>query len=166
MTNIGKGERITVLEGMITEREFSREGVAHHHKFNYVSDAHDPGCEGCARERDDDVRRSALKHHLGYPNANAIATFVLGVPAMMESLFMLEGAMNAVAPKPAGFSLVFPPIPIPPLPHPAWAVELHGSPQYCEGYVDKLGLRRERTGAARERSHGDEDAARRARKPR
>ena len=42
--------------------------------------------------------RVSIKHHLGYPNANAIATFVLGVPAMMESLFMLEGAMNAVAP--------------------------------------------------------------------
>jgi hypothetical protein len=42
--------------------------------------------------------RIAIKYHLGYPNAQAIETFVLGVPAAMEPLFMLEGAMNAVAP--------------------------------------------------------------------
>jgi hypothetical protein len=42
--------------------------------------------------------RVSIKHHLGYPNAQMIETFVLGVPAAMESLFMLEGAMNAVAP--------------------------------------------------------------------
>jgi hypothetical protein len=42
--------------------------------------------------------RVSVKHHLGYPNATAIETFVLGVPAAMEPLFMLEGAMNAIAP--------------------------------------------------------------------
>jgi len=45
-----------------------------------------------------DEERVSIKHHTGYPNANAIQTFVLGVPAAMESLFMLEGAMNAIAP--------------------------------------------------------------------
>jgi hypothetical protein len=45
-----------------------------------------------------DEERVSAKHHLGYPNATAIETFVLGVPAAMESLFMLEGALNAIAP--------------------------------------------------------------------
>src|SRR5579863_3247703 len=45
-----------------------------------------------------DDERVAIKDHLGYPNATAIQTFVLGVPAAMEPLFMLEGAMNAIAP--------------------------------------------------------------------
>jgi hypothetical protein len=45
-----------------------------------------------------DEERVSVKHHLGYPNANAIQTFVLGVPAAMEPLFMLEGAMNGIAP--------------------------------------------------------------------
>ena len=46
--------------------------------------------------------RVSVKHHLGYPNATSIETFVLGVPAAMESLFMLEGAMNAVDPAAEG----------------------------------------------------------------
>jgi len=45
-----------------------------------------------------DDERVSVKHHLGYPNAVAIETFVLGVPAAMEPLFMLEGALNAIAP--------------------------------------------------------------------
>jgi hypothetical protein len=46
-----------------------------------------------------DEERVGIKHHLGYPNPNAIETFVLGVPALMESLFVVEGAMNAVSPQ-------------------------------------------------------------------
>lgn len=45
-----------------------------------------------------DDERVGIKDHLGYPNPQAIETFVLGVPALMESLFVLEGAMNAVSP--------------------------------------------------------------------
>jgi hypothetical protein len=45
-----------------------------------------------------DEERVSCKHHLGYPNANAIQTFVLGVPQALESLFIVEGAMNAIAP--------------------------------------------------------------------
>jgi hypothetical protein len=43
--------------------------------------------------------RVSIKHHLGYPNQQTIETFVLGVPQALESLFMLEGAMNAIAPQ-------------------------------------------------------------------
>ena len=46
-----------------------------------------------------DEQRVSVKHHLGYPNANAYETFVLGVPASLESLFMIEGAMNSIAPQ-------------------------------------------------------------------
>lgn len=45
-----------------------------------------------------DDERVSVKHHLGYPNATAIQTFGLGVPMAAEPLYMLEGAMNAIAP--------------------------------------------------------------------
>ena len=45
-----------------------------------------------------DDERVSIKHHLGYPSANALQTFLLSVPAAVEPLFMLEGSMNAIAP--------------------------------------------------------------------
>lgn len=42
--------------------------------------------------------RVSVKDHLGWPNAMMIETFILGVPAAREPLFMLEGAMNALNP--------------------------------------------------------------------
>jgi hypothetical protein len=35
-----------------------------------------------------------IRHHLGYPNVDEMMTFVLGVPAALETNFIIEGAMN------------------------------------------------------------------------
>ena len=37
-----------------------------------------------------------IRHHLGYLNVAAAATFVLGAPAAMETSFIIESAMNKV----------------------------------------------------------------------
>ncbi len=42
--------------------------------------------------------RMRIKDHLGWPNPMMIQTFILGVPAAREPLFILEGAMNAINP--------------------------------------------------------------------
>lgn len=39
-----------------------------------------------------------VRHHCGYLNVQAVATFVLGVPAAVETQFMIEGAMDRVLP--------------------------------------------------------------------
>lgn len=40
--------------------------------------------------------RVTIKHHLGYPNVSTVQTFVLGVPAGVETNFLIEGAMDSV----------------------------------------------------------------------
>ncbi len=42
--------------------------------------------------------RVQIRHHLGYVNVSAGYTFALGVPAAVETQFMIEGAMNLVMP--------------------------------------------------------------------
>jgi hypothetical protein len=39
-----------------------------------------------------------IRHHLGYLNVAAAATFVLGAPAGVETTFIIESAMNKVLP--------------------------------------------------------------------
>ncbi len=36
------------------------------------------------------------RSHLGYPNVSAVATYALGVPAAMQTTFMIEGALVKV----------------------------------------------------------------------
>lgn len=38
----------------------------------------------------------SIRAHMGYPNVGEIQSFVLGVPAAMETSFIIEGAMNRV----------------------------------------------------------------------
>lgn len=40
-----------------------------------------------------------IRHHLGYLNVAASATFVLGSPAAVETQFIIETAMNKVLPE-------------------------------------------------------------------
>ena len=46
-----------------------------------------------------DFEKSRVRHHLGYPNVEAVSTFYLGVPAAMQTTFMIEGAMVRVLPE-------------------------------------------------------------------
>lgn len=39
-----------------------------------------------------------IRHHLGYLNVGAAATFVLGAPAAVETTFIIESAMDKVLP--------------------------------------------------------------------
>lgn len=36
------------------------------------------------------------RHHMGYQNVESISTFSLGVPAAMQTTFMIEGAMDRI----------------------------------------------------------------------
>ena len=40
-----------------------------------------------------------LRAHLGYGNVSSVQTFSLGVPAAVETQFLIEGAMNRVLPE-------------------------------------------------------------------
>lgn len=39
------------------------------------------------------------RHHMGYPNVSAVSTYALGVPAAMQTTFMIEGAVVRVLPE-------------------------------------------------------------------
>lgn len=39
------------------------------------------------------------RHHLGYLNVEAAQTFTLGIPAAVQTQFMIEGALNRVLPQ-------------------------------------------------------------------
>lgn len=43
-----------------------------------------------------DSEKVRARHHLGYVNVSAVQTFVLGVPAAVQTEFMIEGALNKV----------------------------------------------------------------------
>jgi hypothetical protein len=43
-----------------------------------------------------DDEKVRVRHHMGYPNVNAGATFAIGVPATIEVSFIIELAMNQV----------------------------------------------------------------------
>ncbi len=45
-----------------------------------------------------DEEKVKVRHHLGYLNVQAGQTFVLGVPAAVETQFMIEGAMDRILP--------------------------------------------------------------------
>lgn len=40
-----------------------------------------------------------IRHHTGYMNVGQVQTFSLGVPAAVETQFLIEGAMNRVLPE-------------------------------------------------------------------
>ena len=46
-----------------------------------------------------DESKVRARHHLGYLNVNAASTYSLGVPAMVQTQFMIEGALNAILPE-------------------------------------------------------------------
>ena len=43
-----------------------------------------------------DAEKVKIRHHTGYLNVQEASTFVLGVPAAVETQFIIEGAMNRV----------------------------------------------------------------------
>lgn len=43
--------------------------------------------------------RARIRHHLGYLNVTAAATFVLGVPAAVQTQFMVDGAFDKILPE-------------------------------------------------------------------
>lgn len=45
-----------------------------------------------------DDEKARTRHHLGYPEVTAVATFSLGIPAALQTTFMVEGAMNLLTP--------------------------------------------------------------------
>lgn len=42
------------------------------------------------------------RHHMGYLNVSAVQTFVAGIPANVESQFLIEGALNQILPQAEG----------------------------------------------------------------
>jgi hypothetical protein len=45
-----------------------------------------------------DEERVKIRHHLGYLNVQETSTFVLGVPAALQTTFMIEGAFDKILP--------------------------------------------------------------------
>ena len=45
-----------------------------------------------------DQEKVRIRHHTGYSNVSAAQSFSLGVPAAVETAFLIEGAMNRVLP--------------------------------------------------------------------
>lgn len=45
-----------------------------------------------------DEEKARIRHHLGYLGVGEVSTFHLGVPAAMQTTFMLEGAWSKVLP--------------------------------------------------------------------
>jgi hypothetical protein len=43
-----------------------------------------------------DDEKNRVRWHLGYHLVESVATFALGVPAAMQTTFMIEGAMNRI----------------------------------------------------------------------
>lgn len=44
-------------------------------------------------------QRVRARHHLGYLNVEASATFSLGIPAAIQTQFIIEGALNRLLPQ-------------------------------------------------------------------
>lgn len=49
-----------------------------------------------------DRERVKIRHHLGYLNVQNAQTFVLGVPAAVDTQFLIEGAFDKVLPEALG----------------------------------------------------------------
>jgi hypothetical protein len=43
-----------------------------------------------------DAEKVKIRHHMGYLNVGEVQTFSLGVPAALETQYLIEGAMNRV----------------------------------------------------------------------
>ena len=46
-----------------------------------------------------DEEKVRVRRHMGYLNVTAASTFALGVPAAMQTQFIIEGAMNRLLPE-------------------------------------------------------------------
>jgi hypothetical protein len=42
--------------------------------------------------------KARIRHHMGYLNVSEVSTFALGIPAAVETQYLIEGAMNKVLP--------------------------------------------------------------------
>lgn len=47
----------------------------------------------------DNITKERIRYHLGYLNVNEAAAITFGVPAPVQTLFLLESAMNLVLPE-------------------------------------------------------------------
>ncbi len=54
-----------------------------------------------------DEDKVKIRHHMGYLNVQATSTFVLGVPAGVQTQFMIEGAWDKVLPQAENLLRVF-----------------------------------------------------------
>lgn len=43
--------------------------------------------------------KARIRHHFAYVNVSAVSTFVLGVPAALQTTFMIEGAWDKILPE-------------------------------------------------------------------
>lgn len=43
-----------------------------------------------------DEEKARIRYHMGYANVNAVEVYAAGVPAPIETQFLIEGAMNRV----------------------------------------------------------------------
>jgi hypothetical protein len=46
-----------------------------------------------------DEDKVRIRHHMGYLNVSEVQTYSLGVPAAVETQYLIEGAMNRVLPE-------------------------------------------------------------------
>lgn len=51
--------------------------------------------------------KAQIRHHLGYLNVQAASTFQLGVPAALQTTFMIEGAWAKILPEAENMVKVF-----------------------------------------------------------
>lgn len=49
-----------------------------------------------------DEEKARIRHHFAYVNVSAVATFQLGVPAALQTTFMIEGAWDKILPAAEG----------------------------------------------------------------
>ncbi len=45
-----------------------------------------------------DQEKASCRHHLGYVQVTQVSTYFLGIPAALQTMFMLEQAMNLLMP--------------------------------------------------------------------
>jgi hypothetical protein len=43
--------------------------------------------------------KARIRHHLGYPNVGTMQSFAQGIPLPLQTLFLVDGAMNKVLPE-------------------------------------------------------------------
>jgi hypothetical protein len=51
--------------------------------------------------------KAKIRHHMGYLNVQAAATFQLGIPAAVQTQFMIEGAWDKILPEAENMVRIF-----------------------------------------------------------